>query len=142
MKSLRGFRRDRSGQALVEFALVMPLLLLFLVGIIEFGRGWNVHQVITDAAREAARKCVIYDPATTQAQVENTAKNAMAAVGINTAPPVAITVTGFNQPQPTGTACTVTIQLPYTFTFLGPLMQWIGGQRTVTLHTSFSMRFE
>lgn len=142
MKALLGFRRDRRGQALLEFALVMPLLLLFLVGIIEFGRGWNDHQVITDAAREAARKCVVADINVTQDTVINVAKSAMAAAGINTDPPVAINVTGFLRPNPTGKPCTVAIQLPYTFTFLGPLMQWTTGDRTITLATTFTMRNE
>lgn len=142
MKALLGFRRDRRGQALVEFALVLPMILLLVVGIIEFGRAWNDHQVITDAAREAARKCVVYDPATTQTDVENAAKNALSAAGINPDPPVAITVTGFNQPQPSGTTCQVDIQSPYTFIFLGPLMSWATGDRTVTLRTTFRMRFE
>jgi Flp pilus assembly protein TadG len=144
MRFLRRFRREESGQSAVEFALVMPLLLLFLVGIIEFGRGWNDHQVITDAAREAARKCVISDNATTTTAVENVAKNALSAAGINPAPPVAITVAPafVAGAQPTGTPCTVSIQLPYTFTFLGPLMRWTTGQRTVNLRTTFTMRFE
>jgi Flp pilus assembly protein TadG len=139
---MRGFRPDRGGQALVEFALVMPLLLLFMVGILEFGRGWNVHQVITDAARESARRCVIADATVGLTDVEGVAKSAMQAAGINTNPPVAITVTGFARPNPTGQPCTVNIQLPYTFTFLGPLMEWASGQRTVTLTTTFTMRNE
>lgn len=142
MKALLGFRRDRRGQALIEFALVMPLLLLFLVGIIEFGRGWNDHQVITDAAREAARRCVIADNNVTQDSVVNVAKSAMAAAGINTAPPVSISVVGFARPNPTGEPCTVSIQLPYTFVFLGPLMSWTTGERTVTLASTFTMRNE
>jgi Flp pilus assembly protein TadG len=142
MKALMGFRRDRRGQALIEFALVMPLLLLFLVGIIEFGRGWNDHQVITDAAREAARRCVIADNNVTQDSVVNVAKSAMAAAGINTAPPVSITVTGFARPNPTGEPCTVGIQLPYTFIFLGPLMRWTTGESTITLASTFTMRNE
>ena len=49
----------RRGQALVEFALVLPLLLLLLVGLVEFGRAWNLHQVVTDASREGARHAVL-----------------------------------------------------------------------------------
>ncbi len=49
----------RRGQALVEFAMVLPLLLLLLVGLIEFGRAWNLHQVVTDASREGARHAVL-----------------------------------------------------------------------------------
>jgi Flp pilus assembly protein TadG len=46
---------------MVEFALVVPLLLTILVAIMEFGRGWNLQQVITDAAREGARRAVVRD---------------------------------------------------------------------------------
>lgn len=142
MRLLRRFRRDQSGQALIEFALVMPLLLLFLVGIIEFGRGWNNQQVITDAAREAARRCVISDATVTETDVKNVAKSAMAAAGIDPAPPVKVDVTGFARPNPTGEPCTIYIELPYTFTFLAPLMKWTTGQRTVKLTSTFTMRNE
>ncbi len=141
MKVPQGGGRERRGQSLVEFALVMPLLLLFLVGIIEFGRGWNNHQVITDAAREAARKCVVADSKVTQDTVINIAKRAMAAAGIASTDST-VKVTGFARPNPTGVACTVAINLPYTFTFLGPLMRWTTGERTITLRSTFSMRNE
>jgi Flp pilus assembly protein TadG len=51
--------RDDRGAAAVEFALVMPILILLLFGIIEFARVWNVKQVLTDAAREGARIAVV-----------------------------------------------------------------------------------
>lgn len=44
-----------SGAAAVEFALVMPLLLLLLLGIIDFGRAWNMQIALTQAAREGVR---------------------------------------------------------------------------------------
>ncbi len=43
------------GGAAVEMALVLPFLMVILMGIIEFGRVLYSHQVITNAAREAAR---------------------------------------------------------------------------------------
>ena len=53
-------RRDReSGQSLVEFALVVPLLFLLLFGSIEFGRVFHAQLVITSAAREGARKAIV-----------------------------------------------------------------------------------
>jgi hypothetical protein len=85
---------------------------------------------------------VIYDTGTTENDVVNAAKNALSAAGINPDPPVSITVTGFTQPQQTGTTCQVDIQFPYTFIFLGPLLSWTTGERTVTLRTTFRMRFE
>jgi len=46
--------RDR-GAALVEMALVLPLLLLLMFGIFSAARAWQVHNVLAHAAREAAR---------------------------------------------------------------------------------------
>jgi Flp pilus assembly protein TadG len=45
----------RSGQALVEFALVIPLFLLLLAGMVDFGLGLNASITVTNAAREGAR---------------------------------------------------------------------------------------
>ena len=43
------------GAAAVEMELVLPLLLLVLCGIIDFGRGFNAQMQLTQAAREAVR---------------------------------------------------------------------------------------
>ncbi|SJZ44641.1 TadE/TadG family type IV pilus assembly protein [Selenihalanaerobacter shriftii] len=51
--------RNQKGQALVELALVLPVLLLILFGIVEFGRIFHTYLVISNAAREGARKGVI-----------------------------------------------------------------------------------
>ena len=48
-------RKGQEGQALVEFALVIPVLLLLLLGVIEFGLLLYNQQVITNASREGAR---------------------------------------------------------------------------------------
>ena len=50
---------SRSGAALVEMALVLPVFLMVIFGIIEFGRGMMVGQMVTNAAREGARLGVI-----------------------------------------------------------------------------------
>jgi Flp pilus assembly protein TadG len=51
--------RDRidgeRGAAVVEFALVVPILLMLLVGIIEFGRAYSVMVSLQGASREGAR---------------------------------------------------------------------------------------
>ena len=54
----------RSGAALVEAALVLPLLLMLLVGTVWLGRAYNVYQTITRAAREGARYAVLPSCAT------------------------------------------------------------------------------
>ena len=50
----RFFSRDR-GAALMEAALVMPLMLMLTVGVWTTARAWNVHSTLDHAAREAAR---------------------------------------------------------------------------------------
>jgi Flp pilus assembly protein TadG len=57
----RSGRLNRKGQALLEFALVLPLVLLLVVGMLEFARAWNLHQTMTDAVREGARRAVLAD---------------------------------------------------------------------------------
>lgn len=54
----RLFRSTR-GQAVLELALVLPILLLLVFGIVEFGRIFNASLIITQAAREGARVGVV-----------------------------------------------------------------------------------
>lgn len=60
-----GFRRvyavvaAESGAELLEFAIVVPLLLMLLIGIISVGRVYNVYESITRASREGARYAVL-----------------------------------------------------------------------------------
>jgi Flp pilus assembly protein TadG len=49
------------GAAAVEFVLVLPLLILLVFGILEFGRGYNAKITLTHAAREAVREYTIND---------------------------------------------------------------------------------
>jgi Flp pilus assembly protein TadG len=48
-------RRRRRGQALVEFALVFPLLMLLVFALVDLGRVVYTHNAMAEAAREAAR---------------------------------------------------------------------------------------
>lgn len=53
-------RSDRSrGQALVEFALVVPIFLLVLMGIFDLGRAVYYSSTLSNAAREAAREGIV-----------------------------------------------------------------------------------
>lgn len=52
-------KQSDSGAAMVEFALIAPLLLLLVFGTIEFGRAYNVQNTLTHAAREGAREYAI-----------------------------------------------------------------------------------
>jgi Flp pilus assembly protein TadG len=52
------FRRSR-GQALVEFALVLPIFLLILMGIFDLGRAVYYSSTLSNAARETAREGIV-----------------------------------------------------------------------------------
>ena len=48
-----------NGQAIVEFALVLPILMAILLGIIQFGIIFNNYITLTDATRAGARKAAV-----------------------------------------------------------------------------------
>jgi Flp pilus assembly protein TadG len=138
MRVFRRSTRDEGGQAAVEFALVLPFLLMMLIGIVEFGRAWNQHQVITDAARETARRACLYtDPPL--AEVEKVATDAMAAAGIDWS---RATIDIDNLDGDSNTPVIVSIDLRYRFTFFAPLVAWATGDEIIHLKTSFAMRNE
>ncbi len=57
-RGTRKLRRDSSGQSIVEFAIVLPLLLLMFFGIFEFGRFYFTKLTLQHAVREATRFAV------------------------------------------------------------------------------------
>lgn len=59
MQVLRAFIKRNQGQAMVEMALVLPILILLLFGIIEFGRIMGSYMVINNLAREGVRYGVV-----------------------------------------------------------------------------------
>jgi Flp pilus assembly protein TadG len=144
----KGWRRcrDETGAAAVEFALILPVVILLLFGIIEFGRAWNVMQVLTDAAREGARVAVVNrgTGTLTQAQLEElvrtTIQEAAARAGLEAAEPTLTVEAGGDTGVggATGTPASVSIAYQYT-----PLFgTWVLSQELLTLRTQFVMRNE
>jgi Flp pilus assembly protein TadG len=58
MNRRAAFRSER-GQSMTEFALVLPLLVVLLFGIIQFGITFNNYISLTDAVRAGARKAAV-----------------------------------------------------------------------------------
>ncbi len=124
--------RKQRGAALVEAAMVLPILLLISAGIFEFGRAYQTWQVLTNAAREGARVAVLPNggPASTEALVRQymqdgqLSKFATAAVSVDRA--AAITVNGAPQ-----TASRVVIDYPFDFMVLAPVAQLVASGSTV-----------
>lgn len=59
------FYRNKRGQALIEFAFILPFLLIIVGGIVDFGLAFFVGQVIENAAREGARAGAVVRPSGT-----------------------------------------------------------------------------
>ncbi len=132
----RALRAETKGQALLEFALILPILLMLVLGIIEFGRAWNIDQMVSDATREGARQAVLADPTITQQQVHDFVMYRLAQAGVDTA---VATIT-FSQTGPnwkaTGLPQTVTVRFPYSFMFFRSAFG------TIQIVSSFTMRNE
>lgn len=59
MRLIKKLLGEKRGQALVELALILPILILILMGTMEFGRIFHSYLVITNASREGARAGVV-----------------------------------------------------------------------------------
>lgn len=59
MRAKRTRGLNSSGQALVEMAIILPLLFLLVMGIFEFGRAMYIKNTLTHAARAAARTAIV-----------------------------------------------------------------------------------
>lgn len=105
VRNLNSFRRTRSdrGAAMVEFAIIAPLLLLLVFGIIEFGRAYNAQNTLTHAAREGAREYAITQDA---ASAEVVAKNAATSLNKSL---ITATLSACDPGQP----ASVTLQYPF-----------------------------
>lgn len=136
---MRRQRRGRRGQALVEFALILPVLLLLVLGLVDFARAWNVFQVITDAAREGARTAVVDDTDITEDDVRTVIGNALGRASLDPGDAV-VEITGFRSGR--GNPTTVRIEYDYQLGWIGALMALAQGDDQLTLTSEIVMRNE
>jgi Flp pilus assembly protein TadG len=124
---MQGFRtsRDRtaSGQsnrratACVEFALILPVLLIFVLGLLEMGRFIEVRQILTAAAEEGARQASAGQ--ITNAQVVSVVTGCVAASGLPTTG-LAVTVADLTNPgtDVSQATCLDNLQVTVTIPFI------------------------
>jgi len=126
-------RGDKSvrGQSLVEFALVLPVFLLLLIGVTEFGRAWMTRNILTGASREAVRIAAVQGNA---ASALSRANSILSSAGISGA-----SVNIADDGAPYGT-CNVTVSYVFPVSVAGFLPGLAG--TNFTLSTSTSMRKE
>ena len=113
---------NERGQALIETALTLPLVLLVAVGIFEFGRAYQTWQVLTNAAREGARVAILPNATVADAQSRVVAymqggqlgNYLNATVSVNQNTPLVVGAS-------TEVASVVTVSYPFSFIMLNPV---------------------
>jgi Flp pilus assembly protein TadG len=126
----------RHAAAAVEFAIVAPLLVLLVLGMIEFGRMLMVQQNLTNGAREGARKAIL--PGATDSQVQTVIDDYMKGVDISGH---TRTITPTTNSAASGTTIKVTVSVKYKDVSWLPLGA-IGFLKDATLSASVQMRKE
>lgn len=113
----------RRGAALIEMAVVAPLLVLLLMGIIEFGWLFYCKQVMVTAARVAARVATL--PGTTEAEVRAEVDSEMTRMGF---PPARYNyVVSISRATAEDPYETVDITIPYgSVSITGGFFNWLG----------------
>jgi Flp pilus assembly protein TadG len=128
-------RRDRRtrGQSMVEFTLILPVLMLIIFGIYQFGQTYSDYIQVTNAARTGGRKALVSRSDVTGVSDSVTAaKNATWWLNKSQ---IGVTVTP-GQPWVTGQMVTVTVTYPYSISLLG----FVAGSGT--LKSSTTVRVE
>ena len=121
--------RDERGAVVVEFALVLPLLVIFVFGIVEFGRAYNAKIQLTSAVREGARAAALGGPSVSPASIAD--KTTQAASGLDAG---GITVVSTKCDTAASVNATVTAMYPFRYDI--PLV----GSRTADLKATAVMR--
>ncbi|PYR33324.1 MAG: hypothetical protein DMF89_08415 [Acidobacteria bacterium] len=149
MSRLRAGARGERGAELIEFAFVLPILLLVAFGIIDFGFLFKEYEVVTNAAREGARLKSLgdstgYSTADVQARVAQYIING----GLDGSLLQPVVVNAASIPVNAGgtvnaSGYTVIVTYPHRFWVLAGISQMFGGSfGTANLTASSTMRSE
>jgi Flp pilus assembly protein TadG len=146
LKTARSRWLSEDGAQLIEFALVLPMLLLVVLGIAEFGFIFQRYEVLTNAAREGARIAVLpgYSTADVQARVAAyVTAGRVPTTGTN--PTVAVTNVAIPTTPggPVLSGRRVTVTYTHSYMFLTGIGSWFGiTYATVPLRAVSEMRTE
>jgi Flp pilus assembly protein TadG len=105
-----GGRRSR-GQSMVEFALILPILVLILIGIFDAGRAIYAYNTVSNSARAGARVGIV-DQNT--ARIKDAAKEKAAGLGLTNGDVTATVCTTL--------ACPISVTVVYDFTPVTPIV--------------------
>ena len=145
----RSLRRSETGAELVEFALVLPILLFLIGGILDFARLFHSYEVVTNAAREGSRLASlpgyeINGYQTVRNRVQQYVYDTHATGTVVTAvDPIPVPIALIDD-TPTGSGIRVTVTYTHDFWFIGPIFAVFGGafRDNVTYQVSSVTRTE
>jgi Flp pilus assembly protein TadG len=134
--------RSESGQATVEFALLLPVLLLVLLGMLDFGRAVNYYNTLTELAAEGARSAAVnVNPdgtAVSGTSIQNQIKCQAVSKELRSSATFHVNIaSGTGGPAPLAAGQPVKVQATYSFSFI-PFLK-LG---SVNLVGSATMRVE
>lgn len=129
LKSLK----NQKGQALVEFTIILPILLILVMGILEFGMMLNSYLSIENAAREGARAGIV---GTADVDIKNTMINISPSLD-----PKNLTVTMTPTDVTRKSGDTLTVHVTYNHKLIVPIMSSLL-HNVVVLNYETSMRVE
>lgn len=131
------------GQAIIELALTLPLLLLIVLGVFDFGLMFQKYEVVTNAAREGARVGVLPDYTPADAALRAQQYMAVGGLPVSGAPRacgaaivantwcaeavVSTTTIAGSSPSKDVEQVTMTVEFDYEYQFVGPIMSLFSG---------------
>lgn len=119
MNSIR--TQNERGVVAAEFALLLPVLLTILFGIIEFGMIMYGREVVTNAAREGARFGIVASNKPAAGAIQLVSKNYLTGTGIQTAD-VTFSATGAGMKNPTPLVMTATYNYQWLIPYIPRLL--------------------
>ncbi len=128
-----GVHRDEAGAAAVEFAMILPVLVLILTGIIQFGMLMFAQNQMTSVARDTSRRIAV-------GELTNAAAPQYVQASLDFPGAIfAVAITGPDPASPNPKDITVDISVPFTQVSLIDYLGLFGGR---TLRASVTMRQE
>ena len=133
--------RGERGAELVEFAIALPLLLLIMFGIVDFGFLFQRYEVLTNAAREGARLAAL--PGYVEADVSARVNAYLTAAGVPGGATTSLAIEPVSAGGRTFNVARVTVSSSYQYVLIGPIMGIFGGSfDSVSLTAVAVMRVE
>ena len=124
---MAGRRRGDDGAAAGEFALVLPILVLFLFGIVQFGLLYSVYNTMVHAAREGARGMAVQQM--TAAEGETLTRDRLSAY---TNLPFAVTTRTPDPTDPNDLDVSVSVRVPLSDAMVVDMLGLAAGQQVST----------